>query len=369
MMFRNKIAILIFVLTYLKPGIKLFAQKPIYTFKTFAGSVDNEHKDGPREHARLRSPEGIAMDTEGNLFITEYRSSIVRKINAAGEVTLFAGKVNETGFKDGQDALFDRPHGAAVDKEGNVYVCDMKNHLIRKITKNGFVSTYAGTPKISGATDGPANMAQFNQPEDLAFDSKGNLYIADSYNFTIRKITKNGIVSTLAGTTGKGAYKNGPGSVALFNKPLGICVDVFDNLYIADADYDGKEPGNCLVRKIDLSGRVSTYAGVPTQDRHKDGPKLKAHFNRPVGIEVDMHGNIYIADTEADLIRMITKNGEVITLGGQYLQELSQEGIGEGAAFFDPQSLVISSNGNLFITDTHNNKIIIGTKINESKLK
>ncbi len=341
---------------------KLHAQKPIYTFKTYAGSLENEHQDGPRLNARFRSPEGIAIDTKGNLYITEYRSSIVRKINASGKVMLFAGKINETGYRDGYDALFDRPHGAAVDKEGNVYVCDMKNHLIRKINPNGLVSTYAGTPKVAGTADGPALLSQFNQPEDLAFDSKGNLYVADSYNFTIRKITKKGVVTTIAGTGGVAGYKDGLGKEALFNKPLGICIDKLDNIYIADADYDLEKPGNCLIRKINTAGRVSTYAGVPGQDGHKDGPRLQANFNRPVGIEADKNGNIFVADTEADLIRIISKTGVVSTLGGQYLKELSEEGVGEKAAFFDPQSLVISPSGDLFITDTHNNKIIKGTK-------
>ncbi len=345
-----------------------FAQAPQYNFKTYAGSLENEHKDAPRESARFRSPEGIAIDADDNLYITEYRSSVVRKIDAKGQVTLFAGKVNETGYKDGQDALFDRPHGAAVDKAGNVYVCDMKNHLIRKISKNGLVSTYAGTPKVLGTNDGLANEAQFNQPEDLAFNSKGDLIVADTYNFTIRKISKNGKVSTVAGVPGVEGFKNGPASKALFNKPLGICIDKFDNIYVADANYDGSEAGNCVIRKIDIKGQVSTYAGVPGEAGHKDGPKHKALFNRSVGIEIDTQGNIYLADTEADLIRMITSKGEVFTLGGKYLQELSSEGTGENAGFFDPQALVISPKGTLFITDTHNNKIIIGTKIIKNKL-
>jgi sugar lactone lactonase YvrE len=342
----------------------LVAQKYVYEFKILTGQKAG-FKDGPAQEALLHSPEGICVDKEGNLYITEYRTSIVRKINTKNTVTLLAGTPSKTGFADGpiNEGLIDRPHGIAVHPNGEIYFCDMRNGLIRKVDKNGIMSTYSGTAGTLSNIDGPKNKATFNKPEDLVFDSKGNAYIADSYNFTIRKIDTNGIVSTFAGQPGKGGFANGNGTEALFNKPLGICMDKKGNLYVADADYDGPNPGNCLIRKIDKKGNVSTYAGIQGKEGNKDGPKHKAELHRPVGIDIDKKGNIYIADTEADLIRIINKKGIVYTIGGQYLIEKSMEGKGAEAAFFDPQSLCVDAKGTIYIADTHNSKIIIGKRI------
>jgi DNA-binding beta-propeller fold protein YncE len=344
--------------------LSILAQIPEFRFEVFAGSKAG-FKDAKGKEAQMHSPEGIAIDKEGNIYTTEYRTSIIRKIDKNGNVSLLAGKPMKTGFKDGhsEDALIDRPHGIELDKKGNIYFCDMKNHLVRKIDKNGKVSTFAGTPNQSGNKDGSALEATFCQSEDLAFDSKGNLYIADSYNFTIRKIDTKGRVSTFAGQAGLGGYIDAKGTAAMFNKPLGIAIDSKDNIYVADADYDGKNPGNCLIRKIDLKGNVSTFAGIPGIEGKKDAHLREATFHRPVGIAVDKKGNIYVADTEGDVIRFIDTNGNVSTIGGQYLQEKSEEGIGTNAAFFDPQAIVVASNGDLYIADTHNSKIIIGRKI------
>jgi sugar lactone lactonase YvrE len=340
-----------------------FAQEK-YKFTTYAGSVDG-FQDGERLASLFRSPEGITIDAKGNLYITEYRSSIVRKIDKNGQVSLLAGQVLKTGFADSKasEALFDRPHGIALNQKGVIYICDMKNHLIRAISSNGFVSTIAGKAGEAGTADGNKNEARFSQPEGIVVNSKGELFVADSYNFTIRKIDLKGNVTTFAGKAGVGGYADGKGKNAMFNKPIGIAIDNRDNLYIADSDYDGKPSGNCLIRKIDKTGNVSTLAGVPNVQGHMDGKAKEALFHRAVGITVDSKGNVFVADTEADLIRKIDKNGMVTTIGGQYLVEKAIDGIGSEAAFFDPQSLVVAANGDIFITDTLNNKIIVGRKI------
>ncbi len=127
--------------------------------------------------------------------------------------------------------------------------------------------------------------------------------------------------------------------------------------------YDGEPSGNCLIRKMDLKGNVTTFAGVPGQEGNRDGKSRKSLFHRPVGIAAASDGTLFIADTEADLIRMIDLKGNVTTIGEQYLQEKALDGTGHKAAFFDPQSLTIAPNGDLYLTDTLNNRIVVGRKV------
>ncbi len=314
------------------------------------------------ETAKLRSPEGIAIDKYGNLYITEYRSSIVRKISSDGIVTTLAGKEMELGADDGTglEARFNRPHGIAVDNDLNVYVTDMKNCTVRKITPEGVVSTHAGIPGVQGAKNGLASESTFYFPEDIAVNSKGDLFVADSYNFTIRKISSDGVVSTYAGKAGEPGSEDGLGAKARFNKPLGIAIDGKDNIYVADSDYDGEPSGNCTIRKISPKGKVTTIAGIAGKAGHVDGSGKKALFHKPVGIDVTPDGIIYVADTEADLIRKIDKKGMVTTIGGKYLEENKKNGIGEEARFKDPQAIAVGKNGILYIADTLNNRIVQG---------
>lgn len=335
-----------------------------YKFETYAGSVDG-FLDGDRSKALFRTPEGITVDDKGNLYITEYLSSIIRKIDSKGKVSVLAGQPLKTGFADGiaSKSLIDRPHGIAVDNKGNVFFCDMKSHLIRKIDNKGIVSTVAGEKGKFGVKDGVGKNAQFSQPEGVVVDSKGNLFVADTYNFTIRKIDTKGNVTTFAGVGTKKGYADGQGKKARFNMPIGIAIDKSDNLFVVDAIYDSSEQGNSVIRKINPDGNVTTFAGMQGKNGHKDGKLKEAIFNKPVGISVANDGTIFVADTEADLIRMIDTKGNVTTIGGQYLIEKSQDGIGDKATFSDPQSLVVAPNGDIFITDTFNNKIVKGTKI------
>lgn len=341
-------------------------QYETWRFELFSG-VKEGFKEGHISQAEHRSVEGIAMDKKGNLYFTDYRNSIVFRIDTKGNLKLLAGQPMKTGFADGEpsQSLIDRPHGIAVDKKGNLYFCDMKNQLIRKIDKNGIVSTFAGTQGQAGSDDGPRLQAKFHWPEAIVIDSKGNLFITDSYNFTIRKIDKNGMVSTVAGVAGQKGFSNGKGAEVRMDKPIGLSIDKYDNLYFTDSDYDGRPgPGNNVIRKMDKKGNVTTIAGLLGVAGHKDGPALEAEFNRPVGIAIDIKGNLYIADTEADLIRKMDKNGYVTTLGGQYLNETKTVGIGKEATFFDPQALIVGKKGELYITDTLNNRVIKGIRIN-----
>ena len=342
----------------------IFSQNVQYKFETYAGSKEG-FADGNRKNALFFSPEGIAVDNQGNVYVTEYRTSIVRKIDTKGNVKVIGGQAMKTGYADGkvEESLFDRPHGLAVDKNGTVYVCDMKNHLIRSITKDGLVGTFAGVPHEKGIDNGYRKQAKFNQPEGIAINSKGEIFVADTYNFTIRKIDLKGNVTTFAGMPEKGGYQDGEGKNALFDMPLGVAVGKNDDIFVADANYDGDKNGNNVIRKIDKKGNVSTFCGVPMQAGNKDGSPKETSFHRPVGITAANDGFLYIADTEGDVIRKIDLLGNVVTIGGQYLVEKPLDGIGKKAAFSDPQSIAVASDGSIYIADTFNNRIAKGSLI------
>jgi len=229
----------------------------------------------------------------------------IRLINAAGVVSTFAG-TGVSGSADGLDtATFDSPLGVAVDQAGNVYVADYGNDIIRKITAAGVVSTIAGKAGTPGNKDGLDTAARFNLPESIAVDAAGNLYVADNGNNEIRKITPDGMVITLAGN-GAAGKSDGSGASATFNSPFGIATDASGNVYVADS-------GNNLIRKITPGGAVTTFAGSGGKGSG-DATGVQASFNTPAGIAIDAAGNLYISDENNNIIRKITATGTVSTL-------------------------------------------------------
>src|SRR6267154_2251800 len=217
-----------------------------------------------------------------------------------GSLALFAGNMGGAGNVDGAGAAarFNFPKGVALDSAGNIYVSDRENHTIRKITPAGAVSTFAGTPDIFGSADGTGAAARFNLPEGVATDSADNVYVADEGNNTIRKITPAGVVTTLAGTAGVSGSSDGTGLAARFNLPRGIATDSAGNLYVA-------ELVNNTIRKITPVGVVSTLAGTTGVIGSTDAAGAAASFNSPVGVATDSAGNVYMADTSNNTIRKI----------------------------------------------------------------
>jgi sugar lactone lactonase YvrE len=219
------------------------------------------------------------------------------------------GEVPKPGEIPAASATFGMPIGLSLDASGNVYVADATNHTIRKLTAGSSysVSTFAGAAGGAGATDGTGSAARFNYPTGIAVDSAGNVYVADTTNNLIRKITPGGAVTTLAGVVGVSGATDGSGSEALFNQPQGLAVDGAGNLYVADT-------GNSVIRKIAPGGAVSTLAGLPTIGGLKDGAGNDAWFNQPRALTVDGDGTIYVADTGNAAIRKVTPAGVVTTL-------------------------------------------------------
>jgi hypothetical protein len=198
----------------------------------------------------------VAVDPAGNTYVADNDNNTIRKISPAGEVTTLAGAPGESGNVDGVgiNARFDDPEGIAVDAAGNVYVADTDNNTIRKITPAGLVTTLAGSPDETGSADGTGVNARFDEPDGIAVDAAGNVYVADTDNSTIRKITPQGIVSTLAGQANEEGDADGTGAAARFSFPRDLDIDAQGNLYVLDS-------GNHTVRKITPLGEVSTVVG------------------------------------------------------------------------------------------------------------
>lgn len=264
---------------------------------TFAGNGTAGLTDGAGLAAQFSSPRGVAIDKDNNLFVADGYNHAIRKITPAGVVTTLAGGGGEYGFADGvgASAKFYIPKGVAVDGAGNVYVADDINHRIRKITAAGVVTTLAGGGDI-GAVDGVGKDASFNRPVGVAVDASGVVYVADALNNRIRMVSPAGAVTTLAGS-GVYGFADGTGVDARFKTPGGIAVGPDGNIYIADTD-------NNRIRKITPAGVVSTLAGM-TLPGNIDGRATIARFSSPKGITVDAENTVFVADRQNHSIRKI----------------------------------------------------------------
>jgi sugar lactone lactonase YvrE len=310
---------------------------------TFAGNTAL----GATNPAYPARPFGIAIDAAGNIYVTDCGNNVVRKFTPGGQATTLAGS-GTAGAANGKGAAasFNYPYGIAVDGSGNVYIADSGNNLIRKITPDGTVSTLAGSG-ATGSADGSATTASFGFPMALAVDANGNVYVADYYYDLIRKVTPNGDVTTIAGTGTYGSA-DGTGTLASFNHPQGIAIDKAGILYIADTD-------NYDIRILKPTGEVTTFAGTGAAGII-NGTGTAASFGDPVGIAVDISGNLYVGDAINYVIRKITPAGVVTTLSGSSFPG-SANGIGTAADFGLPDGLAVDKNYNVYVADYNNSSI------------
>ena len=323
-----------------------------YAFTTLSGLAGIAGvANGQGTIALFNRPIGLAVDLAGNIYVADSNNATVRRITATGSVSTFAGSPGVVGTQDGTGAAaqFGLLVDVAVDVSGNVYVTDAHYNTVRKITPNGLVSTLAGSAGITGHADGNGTSAQFSQPNGIGVDAGGNVYVADSGNDTIRKITPSGQVSTIAGTVGVTGSSDGAGVFAKFNAPDGLAVDAAGNVYVTDS--------NNTVRKITPAGQVSTIAGVTEVGGSLDGSGTGALFNEPTGIAVDFTGNLYVADSFNDTIRRITPTGAVTTLAGRVGVTGSANGTGSTALFNNPLGVAVDGFGNLYVADSYNDTI------------
>ncbi|MGA2244575.1 MAG: hypothetical protein ABSH48_06235 [Verrucomicrobiota bacterium] len=351
------------VLASFNPSV-LGQGNPLYVWRTLTGEPGGAgNANGAGSAARFFDPSGVAVDGAGNIYVADSGNNIIRKVTPDGVVMTLAGSVGVFGSADGTNttALFDNPSGVAVDSAGNVYVADTYNCTIRRVTPGGVVTTLAGNAGQPGSADGTNDTALFNFPRGVAVDGVGNVYVADSGNNTIRKVTTNGVVTTLAGKAGQSGSADGTGSGALFFYPAGVAVDDAGHLYVADLN-------NNTIRKVTPLGAVTTLAGLPQFDHFgtpiggsADGTGTNALFDYPSGLGVDSLGNVYVADTGNSTIRQITTNGVVTTLAGS----AGQVGVVDGtnsAAYFDyPYDVAVAGNGRLYVADSGNDAIRLVT--------
>lgn len=318
-----------------------------------AGSSTMGAADGTGAAASFTHPTGVAFDASGNAYIADFDNNMVRKIDQSGVVTTFAGSTTR-GRNNGKgtSASFSNPESVAVDSRGNVYVADFNNNMVRKITPDGVVSTLAGSG-ASGSSDGTGPSASFRGPDGVTVDSTGNVYVADLNNNVIRKIAPSGFVTTIAGNLTPG-YNDGQGAAASFNRPAGMAIDSAGNLYAADT-------GNNVIRKISVTGNVTTFAGSGAEGS-TDGIATGASFRTPVGLTLDAVGNVFVADAGNNEIRKITSAGVVTTLAGS-TKPGSANGIGSDASFGSPMGAAIDASSNIYVTDTGNNMIRKSTPI------
>ncbi len=284
-----------------------------------AGTTDGAgSQNGTGTAARFNAPTGLASTPDGILGVADTANAMIRIIQTDGTVSTLAGNPTGRGNTDatGSTATFSMPIGIARDSAGSLYVADAQNHTIRKVTAAGVVTTFAGSAGAAGYADGNGSAARFNYPTGIAVDASNNVYVSDTTNNLLRKITPDGTVTTIAGLVGVAGSSDGVGSQALFNAPGGLAVDAVGNIYLADT-------GNSTIRKITPAGDVTTIAGLPGVAGNKDGTGSDAWFNQPKALTVNVDGNLYVADTGNAEIRQVRPSGVVTSMNLAYASSTS----------------------------------------------
>lgn len=350
----------------------------------------NGNLDGVGTAARFSGPSGVVVGRNGNVYIADRNNATIRTITPSGIVTTFAGTAGARGSADGigPEARFVSPSGIAVDATGTLYVADRFAHTIRKITEAGVVTTLAGAPERSGSDDGRGPDARFNQPTGVAVDASGNVYVADQWNDTIRRITPAGDVSTVAGAAGQSGMEDGTGSEAHFRLPNSLTIDGAGNLYVSGASSGIRKltpagvvttlapnqgievPGGVavdsagnlyvidnqrpVVFKLSPTEGVTTVAGSLDMSGTTDGVGTAARFDQLSGIAIRDDGTLYVTDFVASTVRTIAPSGAVTTLAGTASQYGSVDGLGPVARFHQPAGLAVDRAGVVYLADEAN---------------
>jgi sugar lactone lactonase YvrE len=324
------------------------------SIRTMAGGPTSGATNGFGSNARFAHPVALAADDAGNVFVADTENSTIRKIDSAGYASTFAGLAGSPGTNDGASAAarFYGPQGIAA-AAGQLYVADTGNSTIRQIALDGTVSTLAGSAGDVNSYDGAGTVARFYHPEGLAVGPDGNIYVADTWNHTIRRITSAGQVTTLAGLAGFPGSVDGTNSKARFNRPAAIAADTFTNLYVADSF-------NHTLRKITAGGTVTTLAGLPGVWGSTDQSNNAARFYLPEGICITATGDLLVADSGNQTLRKVSlvgTNWAVTTVAGLSGLAGNINGTGSGTQFYFPGGIDCDNAGYLYVADLGNNKV------------
>jgi sugar lactone lactonase YvrE len=307
--------------------------------------------NGTGRAARFANAGGLRTDSSGNVYVADSSNYAIRKVTPGGVVTTVAGIPGTMGSADGPaaSATFAGIGGVAVDSSGNLFVADSGNYTIREISTSGTVSTIAGVAGSRGHVDGTGSQAMLYDPQNLAIDSSNNIYVADGKGNVVRRVTEAGAVTTIAGNGAAGS-SDGTGTAASFNDPTGIAVDLSGNVYVADY-------GNNTVRKVTPAGAVTTMAGSVLHTGSADGTGPVASFNGPAGVGVDSSGNVYVADSGNDTVRKIDPTGFVTTVAGDAGVAEATDGLAANARFNTPGDVSVDSTGIIYVADALNSTI------------
>ncbi len=326
------------------------------SISTFAGNGVYSYSGdgGPAASAQMNSPHGVAVDSAGNYYIADAGNNVVRKVSANGAITTLAGNGTAGFGGDGgaaTSAQLNGPQGVAVDSAGNVYIADTGNSRVREVS-GGTITTFAGNGTAGYSGDGGvATSAELYSPVGLAFDAKGNLYIADTDNSAIRKVA-NGAISTVAGNGLEGYSGDGGAALsAQLSYPEGVAVDAAGNLYITDTL-------NYRIRMVSPTGNIATIAGNGVAGYSGDGgPASQSQLSYPTGIAVDSVGNVFFADAGAS-VRKIYVNGPIITIAGNGAVGYSGDGgLATSASLNGPTGIAVDTKGNVYVADSANNAV------------
>ncbi|MBU2603932.1 MAG: cell wall-binding repeat-containing protein [Actinobacteria bacterium] len=324
-----------------------------YVVGTLAGpAVASGDADGVGSAARFDWPQGVAVDSAGNLYVADSFNHTIRRITPAGAVTTFAGTAGAAGSADGAGsaARFAYPSAIAIDSADKLYVADSGNHTIRVISPAGVVQTLAGLAGARGSADGASGVARFDFPEGVAVDAAGVVYVSDSGNHTIRVIALGGAVSTLAGAAGQAGNADGTGAVARFDHPFGIAVDAAGTLYVADH-------GNHTIRTVDPAGVVVTFAGAAGAAGGADGTGAAARFSMPKGLAIDGAGDLLVADFGNHTVRSVTSGAVVTTVAGKAGSWGAADGDSATARLLFPGGVAVDTGGAVYVADSGNHAV------------
>lgn len=322
----------------------------IYTFAG-TGNPGYSGDGGPALLANIEAPTGIVTDKKGNVYFCEWYYGLIRKVDKYGIITTIAGGLtaNLSDNIPATSALVRHPWGLTIDSIGNLYFAEAQYNQVRKIDTTGIITTIAGVANMTGSFSGDGGLAKnagLNKPGDVVLDKQGNIYIADALNHRIRKVDKNGIITTFAGGNGSGF--SGDGGLALsakLNNPAGVCFDKKKNLFVSDLQ-------NYRVRKIDSTGVITTYVGIGIKANSGDGgSSTLAEIGQPLGITTDSIGRVYVVDSYFGTLRVVDTNMTINTIAGTGMPGYSGDTGPAILAQIQASFVTFNQTGNIYISD------------------